>query len=208
MSERPELLTMGSTVAAAENVVAWLKKSPSDDEPDKGLEGDNPDQVKVIERHIGQFNTPAEVKTYLSDRDGCVRIAALRVRNIRYSGGLVGDITWAAYVMATDSWGYARDTRCEILVGKLVRRIAAKDAARGMKAERAADAISAENIYSGGLNDLGLTMWAVTWEQQFRLDESIDLSTLPDFLRLGATFSHNGGASEIKDVINIREPNP
>ena len=199
MSERPALLTMGSTVAAAENIVAWLKPA---------LIGDNPDQVSVIERHIGQFNTPAEVKTYLSDRAGCIRVGALRVRNIRYSGGLVGDITWAAYVMATDAWGYSRDIRCEILVGKLVRCIAAKNAATGMRAERAAHSVSADNIYSGGLNDLGLTMWAVTWEQEFRLDESIDLSTLPDFLRLGATFSHNGGTSEIQDVINIREPNP
>ncbi|MEB6425748.1 hypothetical protein [Citrobacter freundii] len=200
MNDRPELLTTGSTVAAAEHIVAWLKPV---------LEGKNPDQVAVIERHIGQFNTPAEVKTWLSDRDGCVRIAALRVRNIRNrAGGTIGDITWAAYVMATDAWGYSRDTRCEILVGKLARRIASRDAASGMGAERAASTISAENIYSGGLNELGLTMWAVTWEQEFRLDEEIDISTLPDFLRIGATLSVNGGATSIDGVINVREPNP
>lgn len=206
MSQRPTLLTTGSTIAAAENIVAWLKQSPSPDDPGKGLMGNNPDQVKVIERHIGQFNTPAEVKTYLSDRSGCIRIAALRIRNIRQlAGGMVGDITWAAYVMATDSWAYPRDTRCEVLVGKLARRIAARGAAAGMKAERAADAISADNIYSGGLNELGLTMWAVTWEQAFRLDEEIDIAALPDFLRLGATLAVNGGETELKGVINVRE---
>ncbi|MDA8488565.1 hypothetical protein [Kluyvera sp. Awk 3] len=200
MNQRPSLLTTGSTIAAAENIVAWLKPV---------LQGDSPDMVKVIERHIGQFNTPAEVKTYLSDRDGCIRIAALRIRNIRQrAGGTIGDVTWAAYVMATDSWAYPRDTRCEVLVGKLARRIAVRDAASGMKAERAASTISADNIYSGGLNDLGLTMWAVTWEQEFRLDEEIDISTLPDFLRLGATLATSGGASEIEGVINVREQNP
>lgn len=200
MNDRPELLTTGSTVAAAEHIVAWLKPV---------LEGDNPDQVKVIERHIGQFNTPAEVKTYLSDRNGCIRVAALRIRNIRSrAGSTVGDVTWAAYVMAADSWGHARDTRCEILVGKLARRIASREAAGGMQAERAANTISAENIYTGGLNDLGLTMWAVTWEQEFRLDEEIDISTLPDFLRMGATLSVNDGATNIDGVINVREPNP
>ena len=199
MTNRPELLTTGSTVAAAENIVAWLKPV---------LEGDKPDQVKVIERHIAQFNTPAEVKTYLTDRNGCIRVAALRIRNIRSrAGGTIGDVTWAAYVMATDSWGYPRDTRCEILVGKLVRRIASRDAADGMKAERAASNISAENIYSGGLNEMGLTMWAVTWEQECRLDEEIDISTLPDFLRMGATLSVNDGATNIDGVINVREPN-
>lgn len=200
MNNRPELLTTGSTVAAAEHIVDWLKPV---------LEGENLDQVKVIERHIGQFNTPAEVKTYLSDRNGCIRVAALRIRNIRSrAGGTIGDVTWAAYVMATDAWGYPRDTRCEVLVGKLARRIASREAASGMGAERAASAISADNIYTSGLNDLGLTMWAVTWEQEFRLDEEIDISTLPDFLRLGATFSVNDGATNIDGVINVREPNP
>ncbi|MCJ4425325.1 Uncharacterised protein [Klebsiella pneumoniae] len=201
-NERPPLLTTGSTVSAAENIVAWLKPEllnvPRQNKPDR---------VSVIERHIGQFSTPAEVKTYLTDRDGCIRLAALRVRNIRaQAGGTVGDITWAAYIMATDAWGYTRDTRCEVLVGKLVRRIVQRGAANGMKAERLATSVSADNIYSGGLNDLGLTMWAVTWEQEFRLDDEIDLATLPDFLRLGATLQVSDDIDPIKGVINVREP--
>ncbi|HBW1593747.1 TPA: hypothetical protein OT246_002406 [Klebsiella pneumoniae] len=201
-NERPSLLTTGSTVSAAENIVAWLKPELLN-EPQQN----KPDRVSVIERHIGQFSTPAEVKTWLSDRDGCIRLAALRVRNIRaQAGGTVGDITWAAYVMATDAWGYTRDTRCEVLVGKLARRIVSRGAAAAMRAERIATAVNAENIYSGGLNELGLTMWAVTWEQEFRLDDEIDLATLPDFLRLGATLQVNDNTDPIKGVINVREP--
>lgn len=201
-NERPSLLTTGSTFSAAENIVAWLKPELLN-EPQQN----KPDRVSVIERHIGQFSTPAEVKTWLSDRDGCIRLAALRVRNIRaQAGGTVGDITWAAYIMATDAWGYPRDTRCEVLVGKLVRRIVQRGAANGMKAERPATSVSADNIYSGGLNELGLTMWAVTWEQEFRLDDEIDLATLPDFLRLGATLQVGDGTTPIEDVINVREP--
>lgn len=194
-SSRPSLLTTGCTVAAAENIIAWLKPA---------IEGGNPDQVSVVERHIGAFNTPAEVKSYMSDRDGSVRLAALRVRNIQHrAGGTIGVVTWAAYVMTSDQWGYSRDTRAEVVVGKLARRIAAPEATRGMKAERAATAINADNIYSAGLNDLGVTMWAVTWEQENRLDEQIDLADLPDFLRLGATFVT--GATSVSDVINVRE---
>ncbi|HBS6467969.1 TPA: hypothetical protein RRD31_000908 [Klebsiella pneumoniae] len=201
-NERPSLLTTGSTVSAAENIVAWLKPELLNESQQY-----KPDRVSIIERHIGQFSTPAEVRTYLTDRDGCIRLAALRVRNIRaQAGGTVGDITWAAYVMATDAWGYTRDTRCEVLVGKLVRRIVQRGAANGMKAERLATSVSADNIYSGGLNDLGLTMWAVTWEQEFRLDDEIDLTTLPDFLRLGATLQVSDDTDPIKGVINVREP--
>ncbi|WP_142490874.1 hypothetical protein [Klebsiella pneumoniae] len=201
-NERPSLLTTGSTVSAAENIVAWLKPELLN-EPQQN----QPDRVSVIERHIGLFSTPAEVKTYLTDRDGCIRLAALRVRNVHsQAGGTVGDVTWAAYIMATDAWGYTRDTRCEVLVGKLVRRIVQRGAANGMKAERLATSVSADNIYSGGLNDLGLTMWAVTWEQEFRLDDEIDLATLPDFLRLGATLQVSDDTDPIKGVINVREP--
>ncbi len=69
--QRPELRTPGSTVAAAERIVAWLKTA---------LQGKTPDRADVVERHIGQFNSPEEVKRYLSGRTGCIRVAALRVR--------------------------------------------------------------------------------------------------------------------------------
>ncbi|MHA0544321.1 hypothetical protein ACXZAK_26160, partial [Escherichia coli] len=101
--QRPELRTPGSTVAAAERIVTWLKTA---------LQGKPPDRADVVERHIGQFNSPEEVKRYLSGRTGCIRVAALRVRDINPRGGLSGLVTWVAYIMATDSWGYSRDVRC------------------------------------------------------------------------------------------------
>ncbi|SHG64773.1 hypothetical protein SAMN05428958_102525 [Pantoea sesami] len=198
MSEaRPAFVALGSTVSAAENIVAWLKGE---------LEGATPDRVDIVERHVGQFSTPEEVKRYLSGRSGCVRLAALRVRNITNRSGMTGLVTWAAYVMTTDSWGYSRDTRCEVLAGKIARRISLRDAPFAMKAERMAENISAENIYSGSLDNLGVSLWTVSWEQIFRLDEEIDMATLPEFLRLGASFVVNGqSATPEPDIINVRE---
>ncbi|EGD7395903.1 hypothetical protein AB9Q54_004812, partial [Shigella flexneri] len=168
--QRPELRTPGSTVAAAEHIVAWLQTA---------LQGDTPDRADVVERHIGQFNSPDEVKRYLSGRTGCIRVAALRVRDINPRGGLSGLVTWVAYIMATDSWGYSRDVRCEVLAGKVIKRLLSSDATAGMGAERMAADVRADNIYSVSLDGLGVTMWAVTWEQEFRLDEEIDLAALP-----------------------------
>ncbi|MCB8831685.1 hypothetical protein LJD42_08185 [Escherichia coli] len=156
-----------------------------------------------MERHIGQFNSPDEVKRYLSGRTGCIRVAALRVRDINPRGGLSGLVTWGAYIMATDSWGYSRDVRCEVLAGKVIKRLLSSDATAGMGAERLAADVRADNIYSASLDGLGVTMWAVTWEQEFRLDEEIDLAALPDFLRLGATL-RCGEHTEINDVIHVR----
>ncbi|CAI0743826.1 Uncharacterised protein [Serratia ficaria] len=189
-------MTTGSTVAAAEKIVAWLKPE---------LEGANPDQVKMVERHIGQFSSPEDVKRYLSGRDGCIRLAALRVRNIRHqAGGMVGLVNWAAYVMATDAWAYGRDLRAEVMVGKLARRLTLPTAAKALGAETRAEDITADNIYSGNLDSLGVTIWVVTWNQEFKLDEEVDITTLPDFLRLGMTASAHGG-EEINGVINVRE---
>jgi len=194
--ERPSLVTLGSTVSAAERVIAWLRPE---------LEGAKPDRVPVIERHIGQFNTPDEVKRYLSDRQGCIRVAALRVRDVRHeAGGTVGLVTWVAYVMATDDWGYGRDLRAEVMTSKVCRRLAEPAAAKGMGAERKASDISADNIYSGSLDDLGVTMWAVMWHQEFKLDEETDISVLPDFLRLGMTATPQGGVPVIEAVIPVR----
>ncbi|WP_284521049.1 hypothetical protein [Shigella boydii] len=155
-----------------------------------------------MERHIGQFNSTDEVKRYLSGRTGCIRVAALRVRDINPRGGLSGLVTWVAYIMATDSWGYSRDVRCEVLAGKVIKRLLSSDATGAWGLNVWPD-VRADNIYSVSLDGLGVTMWAVTWEQEFRLDEEIDLAALPDFLRLGATL-RSGEHTEINDVIHVR----
>jgi glutamine cyclotransferase len=66
--------------------------------------------------------------------------------------------------MMADFWGYPRDARCGVGRGRLpvvsvvVKRLR-------MKAERMAENIAAENLWSGGLDNLRITMWVVTWEQ-------------------------------------------
>ncbi|HGY4723287.1 TPA: hypothetical protein ACNV1G_004536 [Citrobacter amalonaticus] len=193
MSERPELLTRGSTVQAAQNIVAWLKPE---------TEGTTPDRVDVTERHIGQFSTADEVKRHLSGREGCIRVCALRVTEVENRNGLTGRVSWAAFIMATDAWGYSRDLRCEVIAASVMSRLTVRGAHTGMKAERAAENVRADNVYSGSLDGLGVAIWSVSWEQVFRLDEVVDLSTLDDFLRLGATVVH--GSEPASDVINVR----
>ncbi|MGL3256623.1 hypothetical protein ACSVNO_05865 [Salmonella enterica] len=197
-STRPALVTTGSTVIAAENIVAWLIPA---------ITGKNPDQVSVVERHIGQFKTAAEVKSYMSDRDGSVRVAALKVRNISYLGGVSGTVTWCAYVMTSDQWGYSRDTRAEIIVGKIARRIIEPGAVAGMKAQKAASSVSADNVYTGELNDLGVTMWAVTWDQDFGLDDEADISGLDNFLQHYQTWPADNDNAPVWEA-DVRLPGP
>ena len=70
---RPDFGTIGSTVAACEGVVKYLIPYLQAD----AVGGDKQvDRVQTVERHIGQFDKPEDVKRWLSNRDGGVRVAA------------------------------------------------------------------------------------------------------------------------------------
>lgn len=196
---RPELVTTGSTISASENVVAYLKPS---------LVGAGVAQVNLIERHIGRFNEVSEVNRYLSGKTGGIRVCALRVTNIQQqAGGVVGTVDFAAYIMTTDHFGYSRDTRAEVITGLVTRLLCRRTAGKEMQAESAPKEIRADNLYSGNIDDLGVCIWCVTWSQQYRTDEEIDISTMDDFLTLGLNMPSADGSPSLDAEIHVREVN-
>lgn len=172
---RPEFEVAGSTVWATEEVVKYLK-------PVLEGSGRDVDKVQTVERHIGRFNKPEDIKRYLSNRDGCVRIAALGVREYKNQGGrTLGFIEFAAYVVTTDQFAYEKDQRCEVIANKLVIAMMRKGAVT--EAYSGAERVQADNLYSDSIDDLGVAIWGVTWSQWFPVDVTLDESTLDDFIR-------------------------
>ena len=193
---RPEFVTAGSTVAACDAIATYLRPK---------LSGDKVAQVQAIERHVGRFNEPAEIKRYLTGSDGAIRIAALRVSDIKqFAGGVQGKIEFAAYVMATDKFGYARDTRAEVICGLLTRELCRRGVGKDMGAESSPEAIRADNLYSGQLDGLGVCIWVVTWSQLWRTDDEIDLTTIDDFLILGLNAPLADGSPSLDAEIHVR----
>jgi len=192
---RPDFNTTGSTVWACEEIVNYLKPILEGEVREVG-------KIQAVERHVGRFDTPAEVKRWLSNRDGGVRIAALRTSGNEVIGGrLIGMVDFVAYIFTADQFGYPRDARAEVIAGKLVNSLVRK-AAPTSAYERASN-VRSDNLYSGKIDELGVAIWTVTWSQKWRLDEELDLTTLDEFRTFGLTGEVAEGAPTIDGEVQL-----
>jgi hypothetical protein len=203
---RPDFGTIGSTVSACEGVVNYLKPY---------LEATGPgadrviDRVQKVERHIGQFDKAEELGRWMSDKDGGVRIAVLRIPKMENQGNeLVGTIEFAAYVFCADLWAYAKDQRAEVIAGRLAKALMIKGGWVGKGAKKAPESVQARNLYSIQTDKKGVAIWAVTWLQDWPLDDPIDPATLDDFLRFNWRAEQGDGAPVCEADITLPAATP
>ncbi|MEZ8630275.1 hypothetical protein [Vibrio splendidus] len=192
---RPDFTTSGSTVWAVNEIVQYLKPK---------LEGGvrEIEKIQTVERHIGRFDKADDIKRWMSNRDGGVRIAALRVPQYETVGNrLIGNVNLVAYVFTTDQFGYEKDLRAEVVAGKLVRELVDRSALP--TAYGRVENVRSDNLYSGEIDKLGIAIWSVTWSQQWYLDEEIDLSTLDDFITFGLKGEIADGAPTIDGEVQL-----
>lgn len=192
---RPDFNDTGSTVFACLKTVDFLK--PLCEGGSREI-----DKVPVVERHIGRFNTAEEVKRWLSNRDGAIRVAVLNVEQYEKIGGrVIGTVNMAAYVFASDKFGYSKDTRVEAIAGKVAAAMMTQGGPPQAYAK--AERVRADNLYSGSSDDLGVAFWAVSWTQKWYLDVPLDLATLDDFLRFNLRGELADGAPELEGDVNL-----
>ncbi len=198
---RPDFNVTGSTVYACEQIAEYLTTvltSNSDADIDK---------VAVVERHIWRFNTKDQVKRWMSRKNGGVRIAALNVRDYQHVGGrLIGNVSFAAYIFTADMYGYEKDMRAEVVAGQLVGamlREVSPSTAYGKASNFAAD-----NLYSDSIDEVGVAIWSVTWNQEWYLDVPIDTAELDDFLTFGLTGNLADGAPTIEGEQPLPQEEP
>ncbi|MEZ8134782.1 hypothetical protein ACED34_04505 [Vibrio splendidus] len=192
---RPDFTTSGSTVWAVNEIVQYLKPK---------LEGGvrEIEKIQTVERHIGRFDKADDIKRWMSNRDGGVRIAALRVPQYETVGNrLIGNVNLVAYVFTTDQFGYEKDLRAEVVAGKLVRELMDRSALPTSYGR--VENVRSDNLYSGEIDKLGIAIWSVTWSQQWYLDEEIDLSTLDDFITFGLKGEIADGAPTIDGEVQL-----
>jgi hypothetical protein len=178
---RPDFGTIGSTVSACEAVVEYLIPHLQASGPgaDRQI-----DRVQIVERHIGQFDKAEELDRWMSTRDGGVRVTALRVPRMENQGNqLIGTIEFAAYVFCADVFAYAKDQRAEVIAGRLAKALMIKGGWKGTGAVKSPEAVAMQNLYAIKTDKKGVAIWAVTWRQDWPLDEQLDMATLEDFLR-------------------------
>lgn len=202
---RPDFGTIGSTVSACEGVVQYLKPY---------LEAAGPgadrviDRVQTVERHIGRFNEPDDITRWMSGKEGGIRIAAMRVVSMRREGNLIGTIEFSAFVFCAEQFGYAKDQRAEVIAGRLATALMLTGGWRGTGASKAPEGVRMDNLYTTGIDELGLAIWSVTWRQDWPLDNPIDPATLDDFLRFNFKAELADGAPECEATIELPGPTP
>lgn len=192
---RPDFVTTGSTVYAVNEIVSYLTPLLTGNE-------DDIDKVSEITRHVGRFDKPDEIKNWMSRKDGGIRIAALRVRNIDQSAGqMTGDVDLVAYVFCTEQFGYSRDQRAEVIAGRLAKLLLAN---KGVPtANKKAESLNMDNLYSGDVDGLGLAIWSVSWTQNWVLDKPLTAADLDDFVTMHATAEIADGAPTMDSDITL-----
>ena len=191
---RPDFVTTGSTVYAVNEIVSYLTPLLTGNE-------DDIDKVSEITRHVGRFDKPDEIKNWMSRKDGGIRIAALRVRNIEQLGGqMTGDVDLVAYVFCTEQFGYSRDQRAEVIAGRLAKLLLAN---KGVTANKKAESLNMDNLYSGDVDGLGLAIWSVSWTQNWVLDKPITAADLDDFVTFHASAEIADGAPTMDSTITL-----
>lgn len=194
---RPDFITTGSTVYATTEIVNYLK-------PLITGTPDQIDKVAVIERHVGRFDQPSEIKRWLSSKDSGIRIASMRVRNMEQIGGqMTGDVDFVAYVFCSEQYGYERDTRAEVIAGRLAKYMFAN---KGIPtANKKAQSVNMDNLYSGTIDEMGLAIWSVTWTQNWVLDKPMNAEDLDDFITLHSSEVIADGAPTMDSDITLEQ---
>ncbi|MCJ8285105.1 hypothetical protein [Halomonas sp.] len=131
----------------------------------------------TVEAHGGRFDR-AELARY-SKRAPAVLVAAMGMPRVEDRPRARPMVQFAAFVMCRDAPGASRDTQALTLAEALVRLVPGN--VWGQDNVQRPEQLSAENLYSGEIDRLGIAMWAVSWRQIVNLSTQRDIGDLADF---------------------------
>lgn len=144
--------------------------------------------LRTCEPHGGDF-TKDELDRYTTNTPACL-VVCLGMQSSQDLGGEpLRSYRWAVFVVARDLPRGAPQMPVAkadvgLSISDAVARLVASERWNGT-AGTAASSIRTQNLYSAASDRRGVTFWAVTWEQApDDDDELLDVSTLPDFLRI------------------------
>ena len=123
-----------------------------------------------VESHGGQF-TEKEVALLLGKAPallvGCLGFPALEPFIDQWKGAA----TWAVYVFAADTATNARDVLALDIVQDLMTWLPDQRWGIGEADFVDRESLTADNLYTGHVNILRVSLWAVTWSQTFLLSK-------------------------------------
>lgn len=136
--------------------------------------------------HGGRFSVD-DLKR-IAQRTPAVRVGCLAIRDMvsDNAGGIDITVVWGVFVITTDTPQFSRDAAALILVAAIAALV--PDNRWAAIASDNPAAARGDNLYSGQLENVGVALWAITWQQQLTLDKQ-DLANLDAFQTLHVDFN-------------------
>lgn len=117
--------------------------------------------------------TEADIKR-MAVRTPAIRVAVLGLPSGEAAGNGEVDrmVAFTAYVLTTDKPKLPRDDAALAMVENLMLRLPGQRWNSADTYPVHGDAITAENLYSATLGNVGVTLWAVVWRQKVRMGDN------------------------------------
>jgi len=139
--------------------------------------------LRTCEPHQGRIDA-AELKR-VWQATPAVLIACLGANKVQVSPGTVrATLRWVAFIVCQAPTGESRDDAALVIADVLLRMI--PEERWGSDEVGRAEQLRAENLYSGTVDRMGVSLWSVTWVQSVELAPMFDATLLSDFNHLHA----------------------
>lgn len=149
-------------------------------------------KLKTCEAHEGRFDA-GELKR-VAGRCPAVYIACLGVGQPVNEGSTFAPLRWGAFIVTKDAPRSDRNSQALNLVQAINVILAAQE--WGLNETRSEpERVTSQNLFSNSTADKGVSMWAVTWTQEFQLDNGLDWDSLNDFLTAVSDSTASTGAT-------------
>lgn len=120
----------------------------------------------------------------LGARTPCIAVAALGAPAFNERSTIKEcDLRWVAYLITKDVPGSSRDAQALAFLAPLFAAIASNSWGEGQRPTE----LTADNLYTRQIDELGLALWAVTWRQRIEV-APFDHTKLDKFLELVAQY--------------------
>lgn len=161
--------------------------------------------VQEVRPHRGQFESLKEIQK-IATRSPCVLVSYRGFKNVAELVKPQADVQWVVYVVAQERAGLDRTTIvskvAESITNILMRQRWGLDCSHPM-------AISARNITTGDIDNAGLSLWAIAFDQNMEIENQGDNTAYIQLLEIFAQHEQAEGAPVASDLIHLeQEPQP
>lgn len=143
------------------------------------------ERIPDIREHRGQFQSLEEVQT-MAVRSPCILVAYRSFQNMsRRHDELYCQVLWAIHVVAGDTRAERRNALASG-VALLVADTFAQQANTWEFADGYADALTAVDISTLALDQAGVSLWQIVWQQDCHFTPPSDTTLLTEFMGFDA----------------------